>query len=368
MYDIIIIGWWASGLFFSIFTPKQMTKIILERNDSLGKKILLSGWERCNVTNIDISPSDYFGENIKAMYSILTKFSNYDMIDWLENKGIQTCIEDSWRVILQCWKSKDLLNLLLKESKKNNTEIQTNFNTIKIEKSNDYFSIYDESGNSIKGKHLIIACGGKSYFHVWTDGFGYTIAKQFGVEIVDPYRWLCGMITKEDLSDLSWSTLILTLSLYDNKKLLYSNKGAFLFTHTGFSWPIVFNTVLKLGEYLRKTGIKESQQKEYFKDNITLKLTFDEDNMTKRVKGFFKLDENINYTILHLEDLKPWKEAKVTWWWVKLQELNNFFESKKIEHLYFIWEGLDLTGKTGGYNLQQAWSTGYVCAKGFEKI
>lgn len=71
--------------------------------------------------------------------------------------------------------------------------------------------------------------------------------------------------------------------------------------------------------------------------------------------------------LLHLADLKPWDEAKVTGGGVKLSELTNHFESKKIKHLSFIGEVLDLTGKTGGFNLQQAWATGYVCAKGFEK-
>jgi len=203
---------------------------------------------------------------------------------------------------------------------------------------------------------------------VGTDGFGYVIAKQFGIEMTDPYRGLCGMVTREDLAELSGSTLDLTLSLFDDKKLLYDEKGSFLSTHTGLSGPIVFNAVIKLGEHLRKLGIKESQQKSYFEEHITTKLTFNEESMTKRVKSFFGLDETVNDTVLHLQDLKSWNEAKVTGGGVKLSELNNCFESKKIENLYFIGEVLDLTGKTGGFNLQQAWATGYVCGRGFEKV
>ncbi|NCP76557.1 hypothetical protein GW830_00200 [bacterium] len=318
------------------------------------------------MTNIDITPEDdYFGENIKAIHSLLSKFSNYDMIDWVEKHGITTCVEDRGRVILESGKSKDLLDLLVRESTKNGTEIRTRFDITKIEKTNDIFRVHGNDGSIVEGKNLIIATGGKSFSQVGTDGFGYMIAKQFGIEIVDPYRGLCGMVTKEDLSGLSGSTLDLTLSLFDGKKLLYDEKGSFLFTHTGLSGPIVFNAVIAVGEHLRKLGIKESQQKSYFNENITIKLTFNEESMTKKVKSFFELDETKNEVIFHLSDLKSWEEAKVTGGGIKLSELTNVFESKKIEHLYFIGEVLDLTGKTGGFNLQQAWATGYVCGKGF---
>lgn len=348
-----------------------MQKIILEKNTSLGKKVILSGGERCNVTNIDISPEDdYFGENIKAMHGLLAKFSNYDMIEWIEKHGISTCIEDRGRVILESGKSKDLLNLLMAESEKNKTEIRTRYDIVKIEKVDDIFRAHDALGNIVEGKNLIIASGGKSFSQVGTDGFGYIIAKQFDIEMTDPYRGLCGMVTREDLSELSGSTINVTLSLYDEKKLLYDEKGSFLFTHTGLSGPIVFNAVIKLGEHLRKLGIKESQQKSYFEEHITIKLTFHEESMTKRVQTFFHLDEMMNEmmnsTILHLQDLKSWNEAKVTGGGVKLSELTNSFESKKVPGLYFIGEVLDLTGKTGGFNLQQAWATSYVCAKHFE--
>lgn len=289
------------------------------------------------------------------------------MIEWVEKHGISTCIEDRGRVILESGKSKDLLDLLMRESTKNNTEIRTKCDIVKIEKTDDIFLIHKASGEIIEGRNLIIATGGKSFSQVGTDGFGYTIAKQFDIEMTDPYRGLCGMITREDLSELSGSTIELTLSVFDDRKLLYDEKGSFLFTHTGLSGPLVFNAVIKLGEHLRKIGIKESQQKAYFAEHITIRLTFNEESMTKKVKSFFELDETKNEAIFHLADLKPWDEAKVTGGGVKLSELTNHFESKKIKHLSFIGEVLDLTGKTGGFNLQQAWATGYVCAKGFEK-
>ena len=169
------------------------------------------------------------------MHSLLAKFSNYDMIEWIEKRGITTCIEDRGRVILESGKSKDLLELLLRESTNNNTDIETRCDIVKIEKVDDIFLVHLASGNIIRGTNLVISTGGKSFSQVGTDGFGYNIAKQFEIEMTDPYRGLCGMMTREDLSELSGSTLDLTLSLFDEKKLLYDEKGAFLFTHTGLS-------------------------------------------------------------------------------------------------------------------------------------
>lgn len=300
------------------------------------------------------------------MHSLLAKFSNYDMIDWIEKRGITTCVEDRGRVILESGKSKDLLDLLLREAAKSNTEIQTQCTITKVEKIDGIFLVHLSSGEVIQGKNVVVATGGKSFAQVGTDGFGYNIARDFDIEMTDPYRGLCGMIVREDIAELSGSTLDLTLSLYDDKKFLYDEKGAFLFTHTGLSGPIVFNAVIKLGEHLRKLAIKESQQKAYFEEHITIKLTFNEESMTKRVHSFFELSDTKNEATFHLADLRSWAEAKVTGGGVKLSELTNTFECRKVGNLYFIGEVLDLTGKTGGFNLQQAWASGYICGRSFE--
>lgn len=137
------------------------------------------------------------------MHGLLSKFSNYDMIEWIEKHGISTCIEDRGRVILESGKSKDLLNLLMTESTVNNTEIQPGCDITKIEKVDNVFLIHVSNGEIIQGKNLIISTGGKSFSQVGTDGFGYAIAKQFNIDMTDPYRGLCGMVTKENLAELS---------------------------------------------------------------------------------------------------------------------------------------------------------------------
>jgi len=133
----------------------------------------------------------------------MAKFSNYDMIDWIEKRGITTCVEDRGRVILESGKSKDLLDLLIQESSKNNTEIRKACTITKVEKVDGVFLVHLSSGESIQGKNVVVATGGKSFAQVGTDGFGYNIARDFDIEMTDPYRGLCGMITREDLAELS---------------------------------------------------------------------------------------------------------------------------------------------------------------------
>lgn len=158
------------------------------------------------------------------MHSLLAKFSNYDMIDWLETRGIRTCVEDRGRVILESGKSRELLELLIRETESNNTEILTGHDIVRIEKKDDFFEIHEANGKIFPTRNLVIATGGKSFSQVGTDGWGYSIAKQFGIEMTDPYRGLCGLATREDLSELSGSTLDLTVSIYDGKKFLYEEK------------------------------------------------------------------------------------------------------------------------------------------------
>lgn len=362
LYDLAVIWAGAAGIFACIHAPKNMTKILLEKNDKIGKKVLLSGGERCNVSNIDINPEvDYFGKNKKALHALFSKFSNYDMIDWLESRGVKTHIEDRGRIILHSGKAQELVSLLDTELRKNNTQIVTNFAVEDVEKEGEIFLI--KSGeNIIKAKKVVISTGGKSFAQVGTDGWGFRLAEKYGIALTEPYKWLCGLITKQDLKELSGSTLFLEFRLFDGKKLLYSEYGSFLFTHFGLSGPLVFNGVIRLGEYLRDIWVIENETT-YIKDHITIELVFNEEHMTKRVRDFFELREEKMSVSLEVNDLRTWAEAKVTGGGVMIDELNKDFECKKVPWLYFIGEVLDLTGKTGGFNLQVAWSAGYVVGK-----
>lgn len=187
IYDVCIIGAGAAGMFAAIHAPKEMKKCILEKTQKIGTKVLMSGGERCNVSNIDIEPErDYFGKNTKALHSLFQRFSNYDMIDWLETRGIRTHIEDRGRIILHSGMATELVDILGKELKKNNTEIfyNTPVESVKV-RDDGIFEVSPDSGESglekkvFLAKRLVIASGGKSFAKVGTDGWGYKIAAQF---------------------------------------------------------------------------------------------------------------------------------------------------------------------------------------------
>lgn len=370
IYDVIIVWWWAAWLFASINMPKNLNKIILEKNPKPWVKVLLSWGERCNVSNIDIDPErDYFSLNKQVVKSLLSKFSNYDMIDWLEKNWVQTQIEDRWRIILKSWDSKQLLELLIKKANSNWTKIYSWIDVLDINiKEINWENIFDLKTNkwSYATKNVIISTWGRSFYQVWTDWWWYRIAEKFWIKLVEPYKALCGITTRKNLSDLSWSTLKLTLEIFDKDKMIYHENWSFLFTHWWISWPITFNAIIRTWEYLREKWINQDKEELYIRENIKAKLTFDIETITKKVKWFFNINKENLSIILDIQEFRSWKEAKATGWWINTKELKNNFESKKIPGLYFIGEVLDITGKTWWFNLQQAWSSWFICWNSFK--
>ncbi|NDK09942.1 aminoacetone oxidase family FAD-binding enzyme [Candidatus Gracilibacteria bacterium] len=368
IYDLIVIGAGAAGMFTAIHAPKKMEKLLLEKNNKIGIKVLMSGGERCNVSNIDIEPErDYFGQNTKAMYSPFKQFSNYDMIGFLEDRGVATQIEDRGRIILASGKATELVDLLRRELISNNTEIVLNAGADTLELGgNGVFTVH--SGTQVfKTKKVVLSSGGKSFSSVGTDGWGYRIAQQFGHTINEPFKGLCGMVSREDHTEISGTTVFLDMQLYDGKELVYSeSNGSFLFTHFGVSGPMIYNAAVRLGEYMRKSGVTPENEAHFMRDNISLQMTFNSESMTKKLEKFFSLKEDDMQRTIHINDLRSWNEAKVTGGGVILDELTKNFESKLVSGLYMAGEVIDITGKTGGFNLQSAWSQGYVIGKSFE--
>ncbi|MDD5769776.1 MAG: NAD(P)/FAD-dependent oxidoreductase, partial [Candidatus Gracilibacteria bacterium] len=237
-YDIIIIGAGAAGLFASINAPKNKTKLILEKNKNPGVKVLLSGGERANVSNIDIETSrDYFGQNKKALISLFKRFNNFDIISFFAENGINIVEEDRGRLILESGDSKELLNLLIKKSKENNSKIECNKEVVNVEKPHQsplsggnsepnfsydngklgrFFSLKTQDGTRYTCEKLVITTGGKSFFQVGTTGDGYIWATNFGHTILTPHRGLCLLVRKKDLSEISGVSCDLKLEVISN--------------------------------------------------------------------------------------------------------------------------------------------------------
>ena len=372
IYDQIIIWAGAAWLFAWINLPKNSKKLILEKNKEPWVKVLLSGWERANVSNIDIEVErDYFTQNKKALLSVFKKYNQWDIQSFFAENWINIIEEDRWRLILESWDSKELLSLLVKKARENNCEIRCNSDVKKINKVWEIFFIETEEWKKYQSKNVIVSSWWKSFFQVWTTWEWYNFAKYFDLKIIEPTRALVWLSTKRNFKELSGSSLNCELVLKDNKKEIYSEFWPLLFTHFWISGPIVFNTWNALWEYLSNPHLtspkgEEFDMNKYILENIKVELKIDKNNSTKKINKFFE-EEIKNEEIIEfgLQDWRSWKEAKATWWWIDLNELDKNFMAKKVPWLYFIWEVVDVTWKTWGFNLQWAWSSWYVCGKSF---
>lgn len=410
-YDIIIIWAGAAGLFTAISAPEYYSKLLLEKNKNPWVKILLSGGERANVSNMDIVPErDYFGQNKKALISLFKNFHNYDIISFFEENGVKIVEEDRGRLILESGDSKELLSMLIKKALENHTQIKCEASVVDINPPviNDIpalskggrgdFEVLTADGTRYTSDRLVITTWWKSFSHVGTTGDWYKWAENFGHTIITPHRWLCGLVTKKDLSEVSGVSCEVKLEILvktpsvskanfpphwgglRESKTIYCETWPLLFTHFWVSGPIIFNGGIAIGEYINSLDLSsfidwldfskippnEKQdyiERNFLKENISLKLTFSLEKTAKRLVQFFTLDEENNSITLELQDYRTWKEAKVTWGGIKIDELTNKLESKLIPWLYFAGEILDVTGKTGGFNLQFAWTSGYAVGK-----
>ncbi len=369
IYDVVIIGWGAAGLFAGICLDKKLSKVVLEKNEKPWIKVLLSGWERANVSNMDIEPErDYFTQNKKFLLSVFAKYNNWDIMSFFAEAGVSIVEEDRSRLILESGDSKELLACLLGKLKENNCDLKNNHDIVDITPDGDNFIVSCIEWRKYTAKKVVLSSGGKSFSQVWTTGEWYNMSEKLWLSMVTPYRTLCGMATKRDLSEISWVSSVVDMKLMDNnKKLIYKEKWPILFTHFWISGPIIHNCSNAVWEYLNWLGLAEVDFEKYILDNLSLDLKFDLSNSAKRLVKFFELDEENLDINLELQNWRSWKEAKATGGWVDTAELDNYMQSKKHPWLYIIGEVVDVTGKTGWFNLQWAWSSWFVAAQWINK-
>jgi len=306
--------------------------------------------------------------------SVFHKFSNQEMVGFLETNEIKTQQEDNGRLILKSWKAQELLDLIVKKTKENNTQIKLNQEIIDIKKDWNIFNITTQR-EEFECNKLIIATGGVSHPNSGTNGYWLNVAKQFNLKIIEPYPALCGIETKEDLSNLSGSSILANLEVFHNSKLIYQQKWNILFTHKWLSGPPIFNATAVIWEYLNNKWKYNIQQ---LQNNISLNINIQPEHITKKLKQSELFTPHVSSWTIHVSSLSeakdinmsfkiknilPIETAKVSWWWISMNEINPNFESKKIPNLYFIWETLDIIGETGWFNLQRAWSSSFVCGK-----
>ena len=391
--------------------------ILLEKMEKLGKKLLITGKGRCNITNS--AEMDEFMKNIpensKFLYSSFSRFTNNDIISFLNKQGVATKVERGGRVFPVSDKAEDVLNAFLKKLKELKVTIKTNFEVTKILTEGSVSTGIEGKNNGkiekIMADKIILTTGGKSYPVTGSTGDGYKMAKDLGHTITSLKPSLVPLICNGESKRLCQEMQGLSLrnvkvKITENNKVIYEDFGEMLFTHYGISGPIILSASAVL---IRYKNIDELLKENKIKIHIDLKPALDEEKLDNRILRDFEELKNKQFknslglllpkkmvepmiSIIGIDpekrineitkeerktivkDLKNLEltingfrgieEAIVTKGGISIKEINpKTMESKLIQGLYFAGEIIDLDAFTGGFNLQIAWSTGYAAAQ-----
>ena len=403
MKTVVVIGAGAAGMMAaSTAADRGLNVILLEKNHRVGRKILITGKGRCNITSdCDVEELiENVNKNSKFLYSAFYTFTNTDVIDMFNNLGVKTKTERGKRVFPESDKAHDIANALERQIKNKKVKIMLNSNVDKvISKNNKIEKVILKNKQEIKCDSVIIATGGLSYPLTGSTGDGYKFAKSLGHTIIDTKPSLIGIEVQEkfvsELEKLSLKNV--SINVYNSKnKKIYDDFGELEFTKYGLDGPIIKSASCKM----------KDTTKENYKISIDLKPALDEEKLDKRIQKDFqkytnkkfekalddllpkrliptiirlseidsntvvhqiskeqrrnlvKLLKNFNFTV---KRYRPIEEAIITSGGVKVNEINSStMESKLVKGLFFAGEVIDVDAYTGGFNLQIAFSTGYL--------
>ena len=418
--DVIVIGGGPAGMMSAITAAKENNNvIILEKMNSCGRKLLITGKGRCNITS-SLSMDDFIKNtpgNGKFLYSCFQNFTNGDIIQMLKNNGVKTKEERGNRIFPVSDKSLDVLNAFEKEMEKNNVKVITKANVKKINIENKKVTgvTFEKDGlnKTFKADKVILATGGKSYSATGSTGDGYKIAEDLGHSIVRIRPSLVPLQTNErnlkickKMQGLSLRNIKMKLIDNSKNKTIYEDFGELLFTHFGVSGPTILSSSAHL---LRYKNVDELLNKGTIKLIIDLKPALDEEKLNLRILRDFEKEKNKSFknslndllpkkmidTVIELSEIdenkkvneitkkermkliqilkhfkitisgfRPIEEAIITSGGISTKEINpKTMESKIIQGLYFAGEIIDVDAYTGGFNLQIAYSTGYTAGK-----
>jgi predicted Rossmann fold flavoprotein len=399
---VIVIGGGAAGMVAAAVAAKNGANVtLLEKNNRLGRKLLITGKGRCNITNdCDIEELiENVPTNGKFLYSAFYTFTNTDVIDMFNNLGVKTKTERGKRVFPQSDKALDVVLALEKQLKKNNVKVMLNSKVEKIISNNSKIQKVVVNKKEIECDSVIVATGGLSYPLTGSSGDGYKFAKSQGHTIIDTKPSLIGIEVREefvkDLEKLSLRNIKIEVFNSKNKKI-YDDFGELEFTKYGLDGPVIKSASCRM----------KDTTKENYKIKVDLKPALDEEKLDIRIQKDFKkytnkkfekalddlLPQKLIPTIITLSEIpkdtlvhqisrqqrknlihilknltftvkryRPIEEAIVTSGGVKVSEINSStMESKLIEGLFFAGEVIDVDAYTGGFNLQIAFSTAYL--------
>ncbi len=399
-YPVAVIGSGPAGMMAALQAAgKGVQTLLLEKNNCVGNKLLITGGGRCNLTNNrdlpDFIASYHNGDFLRNAFA---RFFNRDLIAFFEEKGCKLVVEQEHLVFPASQSARDVVDFLLAQLKEKNVELRFESSVSGIQESKGLFEITTPAGPIIAEK-IILATGGKSYPQTGSDGDGYALAEKFGHKVFKPRPSLCGIALQGDRHK-KWQGISFEkagLKLMLGKKRLGSESGEIVFTHFGISGPAALNLsrILTEAEDKRSThllvdflpGLNENALRDRLMDEflkhgrmITRKVLStmvpariaegivsyagipDEKTVSSITVGErMALVALLNSFPLSIDSLMPVEEAVVTRGGVNVKEINpKTMESRIVPGLYFAGEIIDVDGRTGGFNLQAAFSTGFV--------
>ena len=415
----VIIGGGPAGMMSAISAAENRSPkdevIIVEKMNMLGKKLLITGKGRCNITS-SLEMEEFIKNtpgNGMFLYSSFQQFTNKDIIRFLKKQGLEVKEERGSRIFPITDKSTDVLNCFINRLKELKVKIYLNENVEQIitQKTEEEQKVIGIKTNKrkIEADKVILATGGKSYPLTGSTGEGYKMAKELGHTITEIKPSLVPLETYEvekELQGLSLKNVKIQLKDTSKKRIIYEDFGEMIFTHFGVSGPTILSSSAHLVRYknienlfkerkiILKIDLKPALSEEKLNDRILRDFEEEKNKQFKNSLNKLLPQKMINSVIkkskidpqkqvntitkqertrlievlkgfeLEIKKFRPIEEAIITSGGIKIKEINpKTMESKKVKGLYFAGEIIDVDSYTGGFNLQIAYSTGYVAGK-----
>jgi predicted Rossmann fold flavoprotein len=407
-YDTIIIGGGASGMMAAASIDRSKKVLLIEKNNTLGKKLLITGGGRCNVTNAEFDLRKFLKNYKKAeqfLYSAFTQYGVEDTLKYFNTRDMPTKVEEYGRVFPVSDSARSVFNVLLNDIKKNkNLEVLSNTPVKNILSSNGKITVVQTDKGEYKAKKYILATGGTSHPETGSTGDAYIWLKDMGHTVHTPKPSLVPL-----RSHAAWIKKLqgialqdIKISSYSDGKKIDSKKGKILFTHFGVSGPTVLNMSKDIGDFLSQKqkvflsidllpshdhGTLNKNLTDLFQKNAKKKIynilsELINKNLVSVILQNVKIDESLtgaNITkelrMLLIENIKNLKiningildesEAVIADGGVDIKEIDfKTMKSKVINNLYIIGDLLNIDRPSGGYSLQLCWTTGYLAGRG----
>ena len=399
---VIIIGGGASGLIAAISAANSGAKVtIIERLKRLGKKKLETGNGICNYTNLNTSVKYYHGKSPDYCGNVFAKFGVNDTIDFFKGLGIIPRIEREGYVYPFSNQATSILDVLRYEIDRLGIITICDQEVINIEKSNNQFKVFTNS-NKYYASKVILCCGGKSYPNLGSNGSGFELAKKLGHTINKPLPGLVQLKVAESfMKQLKGVRVEAKATLTNNSEIISEEIGEIQFTENGLSGILIFQLSNYISVLLNDNNkpiihidlvpnCSQSELNELLLDRfkkmpyktlseglvgffnkkiIPILIKLSNCNSEKKISNISKEERlRIMHSIKNMEfnitDTMNWEQSQVTLGGISTNEINsNTMESKIIDGLFFAGEIIDIAGDCGGFNLQWAWSSGYLAGK-----